>query len=79
MNYDEHLKSLAKLGKNEDTVHVNLMNLVDSTVLRALGYINSEEDIDHYHINGQTVIPLTIKFKKGAKLKKEDLTSRKYG
>lgn len=47
----------------EKIVNVNLNHIIDTTLLRALGLIDSEEDIERLLINGQTIIPLMIKLK----------------
>lgn len=79
MNYDDYLKTLTKLGKDEKTIQINLLNIIDPTILRSLGYINSEDDVDHYHIEGRQVVPLTIKLKKGVSLKEEDISFKRHG
>lgn len=47
----------------EKIVNVQLSHIIDPTVLRALGVISNEEDITGYFINGQSTVPLMIKFK----------------
>lgn len=48
----------------EEVVQVNLANIIDPTLLRSLGLIKNEEDVDAYFIDGRSVVPLMIKFKK---------------
>lgn len=47
----------------EKIVNVQLSHIIDPTVLRALGYIHNEDDVTGYFINGQSLVPLMIKFK----------------
>lgn len=51
----------------EKIVNVNLNHILDTTLLRALGVISSEDDIDTCFIDGRSIIPLMIKLKKREK------------
>ncbi len=75
MNY---IKSRS-YDNREEVVQVELGNIIDPTLLRALGLIRDESDVAAYFIDGRTTVPLMIKFKKGASLKEEDIKSKRYG
>lgn len=48
----------------EEVKEVSLDNIIDPTLLRALGIIKNEDDVATYFINGQNKVSLMIKFKK---------------
>lgn len=48
----------------EEVKTVSLDNIIDPTLLRALGIIKNEDDVATYFINGQNTVNLMIKFKK---------------
>lgn len=63
---------------SESIVHVSLDNIIDPTLLRALGLIDNEEDVSTYFIDGRNVIPLMIKFKRQEKMTEVEVT-KNYG
>ena len=77
--YTKYLKTLQRLGKNEKTIVVELHNIIDPTLLRALGYIKNEDDIRRIHIDGKTRVNLTIQFKDGALIPEEDISFKSHG
>lgn len=64
---------------NEELVTVSLENIIDPTLLRALGLIKNENEVAGYFIDGRRTVNLMIKFKKGASLKEEDIVTKRYG
>lgn len=57
------VKSLG-YADSEQIVHVALEHIIDPTLLRALGLIKNENDVEAYFIDGRSTVPLMIKFKK---------------
>lgn len=47
----------------EKLVNVRLDHIIDPTLLRALGIIKSEDEIEHCAIDGRQLITLMIKLK----------------
>lgn len=50
-------------SRPEKIINIDINLIIDPTLLRALKYIEHEEDVFNYSINGEVLVPLTIKFK----------------
>lgn len=50
-------------SRPEKIVNIDINLIIDPTLLRALKLIENEDDILCYSVNGNILVPLTIKFK----------------